>query len=533
MSCLVPNQRSGRSLASLFLLSVFLSFVVPTLALAQQNRRSLERLPSVEKIVARYLKAIGGKKRVAPVKDSISEWSALVNNQPGGRARIVTKAPASSRLELLLNDGEIASGTNSSSAWAKELGEQPRTLTGPESATAKLQAVLDSAQFIDYKKKNVAARVLSGRGNASEPSFAVEFSTRSGGRLIYHFNRATGLLNEMVDEARGVSTLLSEYRDVDGLLVPHHLQIKRRGAPELSLFLTTVRRNTYPADSIFDPPPASEALDVAALLRAVSKNQDELELRFTEYSFLQKETNREINSKGEIKKEKSRVYEVFPIANRGPVMKLLSEDGVVLSGERAAKEENRVRKEFEEAEREKEKDEARAEKRRLERQRKNEDEVEISHFLRACEFVSPRRERLRDREAVVFDFRPRPGFRPKNRQEDLISKLVGVIWIDPADQQVMRLEARLAEGFKMAGGLLFSLRPGAAFAMEQTRMAEGVWLPRFAQLNLSMKVLLFGGGDINRTIEWSDYKHFSGDVHDYKLDAPSSHRLPKPGLDVR
>jgi hypothetical protein len=56
-------------------------------------------------------------------------------------------------------------------------------------------------------------------------------------------------------------------------------------------------------------------------------------------------------------------------------------------------------------------------------------------------------------------------------------------------------------------------------------MAQGVWLPRFAQVNLSVKVLLFGGGDYNKTIEWSDYKHFAGDVKDYKVDAPV---IPKP-----
>jgi hypothetical protein len=126
---------------------------------------------------------------------------------------------------------------------------------------------------------------------------------------------------------------------------------------------------------------------------------------------------------------------------------------------------------------------------------------------------------LEGRETIVFDFRPRPGFRPKNREESLIAKLIGVIWIDPVDKQVIRLEARLAEGFKMAGGLLVSLKPGAALVIEQTRMAQGVWLPRFAQVNLSVKVLLFAGGDYNKTIEWGDYKHFSGDVKDYKIDA--------------
>jgi hypothetical protein len=97
---------------------------------------------------------------------------------------------------------------------------------------------------------------------------------------------------------------------------------------------------------------------------------------------------------------------------------------------------------------------------------------------------------------------------------------VGVVWIDPLDKQVIRLEARLAEGFKMAGGLLFSLRPGAALIMEQTRMIEGLWLPRLAQLNLSLKVLLFGGADINKTVEWSDYKHFSAGVEGYKINSP-------------
>jgi len=143
------------------------------------------------------------------------------------------------------------------------------------------------------------------------------------------------------------------------------------------------------------------------------------------------------------------------------------------------------------------------------------------------EFVSPRRERFRERDAVVFDFRVRPGFKSSNRQENLISKLVGVVWIDPADKQVMRLEARLAEGFKMAGGILVNLRPGAAFVMEQTRVAEGLWLPKMAQINLSVKVLLFGGGDYNQSFEWSDYKHFSGDVGDYKLDSPKTDASPE------
>jgi hypothetical protein len=196
-----------------------------------------------------------------------------------------------------------------------------------------------------------------------------------------------------------------------------------------------------------------------------------------------------------------------------------------LSAERAAKEDKRVQEEFLKAERDKDKDAKEAAKRRAEREKKKDDadgDPAISMFLRACDFVSPRRERFEGRESIVFDFRPRAGFKPKTREESLIAKLVGVVWIDPVDKQVIRLEARLAEGFKMAGGLLVSLKPGAALVMEQTRMSQGVWLPRFAHINLSVKVLLFAGGDFNKTIEWSDYKHFSGDVKDYRIEAPAS-----------
>ncbi len=152
--------------------------------------------------------------------------------------------------------------------------------------------------------------------------------------------------------------------------------------------------------------------------------------------------------------------------------------------------------------------------------------MEISQFFRHCEFVSPRHERFQDRETIVFDFRVQPGFKPSTRQESLISKLVGVVWIDPVDKQVIRLEARLAEGFKMGGGLVLSLRPGAALVMEQMRLKEGIWMPRFAQINLSVKVLLFGGGDINQTLEWSDYKHFSSDIDSYKLGPPKTEETP-------
>src|SRR5882672_7048043 len=539
--CRPPAAQHGRAVVCAVVFVILASSGAQSLR-AQQSSAAPRKLLSAEKVVESYLKTIGGKKRVATIRDATYEWTIQLKDQTMGLAKTQTKTPSSVRTVMSFGNGQLISAATSRSAWTLGLDGKLRTLTDAEAAAARLQAVLDASHLLDIKKSNVLARLVSLKDLETGPAYVVEFSLRSGARLRYLFSSTTRLLVGIEDDARKTTTRLEDYRAEGNILEPHRVSLSigavSGGAGELTFVLQRASYNTGVAEAVFDPPRAAESLDVAALLRKVSLNQDQLEKRFTEYSFLQKETDREISGKGELKKETIKVYEVFPIANREPVMKLISENGVPLAGERAAKEQKRVEEEFAKAERDKDKDAQRVEKQRAERARKkaakakegDDDDVDISSFLRVCEFVSPRREHFRDREAVVFDFRPRPGFKSSNRQEDLISKLVGVVWIDPADKQVMRLEARLAEGFKMAGGLLVNLRPGAAFVMEQTRMVEGVWLPRMAQINLSVKVLLFGGGDYNQTFEWSDYKHFSGDVGDYKLDAPKTpnETLKKP-----
>ncbi|HET6892627.1 MAG TPA: hypothetical protein VFH31_16095 [Pyrinomonadaceae bacterium] len=492
-----------------------------------------QRLPSAEKVVGDYLKAIGGKKNISLMRDATYEWVIQLNNQTMGIARTELKAPGSVRSEMTFGNGQVISGASGTSAWTRGLDGQLRTLTGAEAAAAKLQALLDASRLLNFKKLNVLGRVISMTELDSEPAYIVEFSTRGGARLRYWFSANRKLLLKIEDEARKSIRSFRDYRVAHpdkSILEPHRVDLSVGGTGELTFLLQKANYNAGIKDSAFEPPSTGEVLDVHALLVEVERNQDEIEKRVVEYAFIQKETDREINSKGEITKETVKVFEVFPIANDEPIKKLVSEDGVMLSAERAAKETKRVEEEFLKAERDRERNEQKAEQRRKDRERKQashqkaqeDSDPELSVFLRACEFISPRRERFRDREAVVFDFRPRRGFKPNNREESLVSKLVGVVWIDPIDKQVMRLEARLAESFKMAGGLLLSLRPGAALVIEQTRMAEGVWLPRLAQVNLSLKFLVFAGRDLNKTIEWSDYKHFKGDVGGYTLEAPKT-----------
>lgn len=495
------------------------------------TRAAGARLPAPEKLVADYLKVVGGKKRLAAIKDATYTWSVQDTSAGEARARTLLKAPASSRTDLYTQAGEYNSAANPRAAWRRTPDGTVRTLTGVEAFTAKLQAMLSASRLSELKRLNVLASTVAVEQAEAEPAYVVEFSTREGGRVRCWFGATSKLLLRATDAARGLSVSYSEWRAEGGILEPHRAVEETAGRPAATLVLQSARYNTGLSDAAFDPP-GDAALDIPALLRELAHNQAEDDQRVNDYTFLRKVTERKLNDRGEVTKETVNVYEIYPVAGWGLVQKLVSEQGAPLPPERAAKEEKRVAEELEKAAREAPKREQerqrklaerrakRAREARTDAERESDDEVGISTFLRAAEFVAPRRERFGERDTVVFDFRARPNFQPSTRAESVVAKLVGTVWIDPADKQVVRLEAHFAEGFKMGGGLLASIKPGSAFVFEQTRLPDGVWLPRLIQVNASARLFLFAGVSLNQTQEYSDYKRFSTRAGDAALDAP-------------
>jgi hypothetical protein len=76
----------------------FLAVVgLSSLAVVAQSKagESSQKLPSAGKVIEGYLKAIGGKKQVAAVRDATYEWVIKFNDQTVGLATTHIKAPAS------------------------------------------------------------------------------------------------------------------------------------------------------------------------------------------------------------------------------------------------------------------------------------------------------------------------------------------------------------------------------------------------------------------------------------------------------
>jgi hypothetical protein len=209
---------------------------------------------------------------------------------------------------------------------------------------------------------------------------------------------------------------------------------------------------------------------------------------------------------------------------------MISENGKPLSPERLKEEEKKATEALIKAEKERAKQKAKNEEKAKSSlggdPNSEEDDgrnLQLRSFLKMCEFVAPRREIFKGRENIVFDFRPKPGIKPSNRSESIIAKMVGVVWIDAQEKEISRLEARFREGIKVGGGLVVSVKPGAAFVIEQQRQPEGVWFPVLASANLSIRIFLVSGNEVNSTLENSDFRKYNTDVKGYELKAP-----PKP-----
>jgi hypothetical protein len=234
------------------------------------------------------------------------------------------------------------------------------------------------------------------------------------------------------------------------------------------------------------------------------------------YSFTQVVTSRRFDKNGQLKENKSETYELsFYRGYR--LRRLVAKDGTPLPADELAKEDKRLEKRIKEIEKEMAE---RDKKREASRPSQDDRRVSVADMFRASRLLNPRRERFRNREMIVFDFEPNPDYKPKKDIEKFSGKTVGTMWIDPADKQVARIEARLIEAYKIGGGLLASLSQGSSFVLEQDRINNEIWLPTSVDVNISVRALLLIGVTANQSVRYSNYKRFNVETEKEKLKAP-------------
>ena len=220
-----------------------------------QDKVAPRKLPSAEKVVNGYLNAIGGKKRVRTIKDATYKWTVWANNRQAGTATTHVLVPSSARADLALKDGRQLFVVNDRSAWMLGRDGRVQTLSDAELNAARLQAILDANHLLDFKKRNVLARVISYTDTASfGPAYVVEFYLRTGARRKYWFHTVSKFLMRIDDEDTRTITRMEDYRKEKLILEPHRVVINNGGVGDLIFILKSATYNTGLPRWIFEPP---------------------------------------------------------------------------------------------------------------------------------------------------------------------------------------------------------------------------------------------------------------------------------------
>lgn len=493
--------------------------VIYSLALSIALALTTSAADSANKIIDRYKKASGGD-AFKKIKNTIITGNVKTNDGQQGRFAEQTAIPDRLRTDLEVGALKISQCYNGKSAWRMDMAGL-RTLLGAEAKQLRLGALLAAGKLRELSRNRIYPQapvktLLDGRA-----ALAIEF-TREEAKVKLYFDAKTNLIIKQEREAAaGLEEIFySDYRAVEKVMQPFAIKIKN-GASELSIAVEKIEYNRAADEAAFRYPQTESAKplpDVETLMKAVVANQEKIETLREKYTFKQTETENKLDGDGRIKKSEVRVSEITPVAGRF-VERLISVNGKPLSEKELAEEDKRVQKEIEKILERREKKLKEKEKKKDEDEEEDEDRTTILKILRVSDITSMRREIFRGHEVVAFDFEPRKGFKPKSRLESLLNKLAGTMWIDEPAEQIVRLEARLTDSFKFAGGLLASISPSTAFAFDQEKVGDELWMPSYAEVNVGARALLFMKFNANIVTRYSDYKKYSIDDK-YELQKP-------------
>jgi hypothetical protein len=84
-----------------------------------------------------------------------------------------------------------------------------------------------------------------------------------------------------------------------------------------------------------------------------------------------------------------------------------------------------------------------------------------------------------------FDFRPNPGFSPKDRETQMYRGMEGSVWIEPVQERIVRIEGVLIKDVSFGWGIVGHLNKGGIYEIAQTQLLPGKW--RITMLDVDLK----------------------------------------------
>lgn len=225
------------------------------------------------------------------------------------------------------------------------------------------------------------------------------------------------------------------------------------------------------------------------------------------YTFLERTEERHLDSEGKVKSREVKTYDIT-LLEGSPYERLVARDDHPLPPAEEKKEKEKLDKSI--AERMKETP-AERERRIADYEKRRKREQETMHEVaEAFDFKIAGQDRVDGREVWIVDAEPRRDYHARSRDAKILPHVRGRLWIDQTTFDWVKLDATVIDSLTW-GLFLVRLDKGAHIAIDETRVNEEVWLPRWISITASARLGIFKQLRVQQETTYRNFRKFQTD----------------------
>jgi outer membrane lipoprotein-sorting protein len=237
--------------------------VILCLPLAAIGLLAQESELTVDQIVDKHVQALGGADKLKAIKSMQASGNAsLMGGQIEAPITLAMKRPSKIRMEMSVQGKLFVRAYDGETAWTINPfagGDDPQRLADNEAKDVRDNSDMDGA-LVDYKAKGSKVELLGKEDVEGTPAYKLKITKKSGNTETDYLNAKTYLpiktvakVTQMGEEIE-VESYPSNFKQVNGVLIPHSIEQKTGGKTLMSMTIEKIEANPPLDDSQFKFP---------------------------------------------------------------------------------------------------------------------------------------------------------------------------------------------------------------------------------------------------------------------------------------
>ena len=225
---------------------------------------ALTQAQTLDEIIAANLKSKGGLETIKATTTVRMAGSVVARDPTGkevnGTMTTVAKRPNLMRRDATVGGQRMINAFDGTALWMAVGTMPPQEMPGPQAAYAQQDAEFDSV-FVDYKDKGHKIELVGKDTVGGKPAYHLRVTKKGGPPQDFYLDAETGLEKKISMSLKAPGGLgmtnvteFSDYRSVEGRLVPFLTRQLQNGTVMATITLDKVEFNVPVEDSFFKMP---------------------------------------------------------------------------------------------------------------------------------------------------------------------------------------------------------------------------------------------------------------------------------------